>query len=146
MKFRTRFVFIAVWPLLAVWLILYGTNSMSSVSPSVGEPVMVAVQWLGIITIMYVINHVVAWRYAKSWPIFMTRALIWAVIAYVCISNIVDLFGMNDEISNQILGLTDGGEDPVLTGIRLQLAAQAVMLIMAVTCIGFGFESSAAEE
>ncbi len=146
MKSRTRFVFIAVWPLLAVWLILYGANSMSSVPPSVGEPAMVAVQWLGIITIMYAINHIIAWRYAKSWPIFVTRALIWAVIAYVCISNIVDLFGMNYKISNQILGLSDGREGPVLTGIRLQLGAQAIMLIMAVTCIGFGFESSAAEE
>jgi hypothetical protein len=75
----------------------------------------------------------------------MTRALIWAVIAYVCISNIVDLFGLNYEISNQILGIADGGEVLALTGIRLQLGAQAIMLIMAVTCIGFGFESSSEE-
>jgi hypothetical protein len=107
---------------------------------------MVAVQWLGIVTVMYLVNHVIAWRYAKSWPIFVTRSLIWAVVAYLCISNIVDLFGLNYEISNQILGISSHGESPVLRSIRIRIGAQAIMLVMAIMCIGFGFEATTQEE
>jgi fucose 4-O-acetylase-like acetyltransferase len=141
MKFRTRFAIIAVWPLLAVGVILAGMSSMSLVPVSVGEPAITAVRWLGIVAVLYVANHIAAWRYAKSWSIFVTRALIWAVIAYICISSIVDLFGMNWEISNQILGLEGGGDPQFLSSIRLQLGAQVIMLVMAIVCIGFGFES-----
>jgi hypothetical protein len=146
MEFRTRFAIIAVWPLVAVGVILYGKSSMSSVPAPMVEPAMAAVRWLGIVTVMYLVNHFAAWRYAKSWPIFVTRALIWAVIAYLCISNIVDLFGINYEISNQILGLSGGGDPHFLSSIRLQIGAQVVMLVMAVVCIGFGFESTVQEE
>ncbi len=146
MQFRTRFAIIAVWPLLAVGVILVGWSGMSSAPASVAEPAIAAIRWLGIVTVVYVANHIVAWRYAKSWSIFLTRALIWAVVAYVCISGIVDLFGINYEISKEILGLRDGGDPPLLKGIRVQIVAEGIMLIMAVVCIGLGFESTAEEK
>ena len=142
MNFRTRLAVVAVWPLVAVVVALYGWSRLSSLPPAVGEPVLVVVQWLVIITIMYVVNHYVGLRNPRSWTLFLTRSLVWAVLAYLCISNIVDLIGLNAATVNQILGLEAGGDPVVLSGLRLRLGGQLVMLAMAVTCIGFGFEST----
>lgn len=146
MNFRTRMAIIAGWPLVAVVVALYGWSRLSSLPPAVGEPVLLVIQWLVIITIMYIVNHYVAWRNPTSWTLFLTRSLVWAVLAYLCISNIVDLIGLHSGTINQILGIEAGGEPAVLSGLRLRLGGQFIMLAMAVTCIGFGFESTSGTE
>ena len=78
MDFRTRMTIIVLWPLLAVGVALYGWSRLSSLPPEVGEPVLVVLQWLVIVTVMYVINHYVALRNPKSWSLFLTRSLVWA--------------------------------------------------------------------
>lgn len=142
MKFGFRLAIIALGPLAAMAVILLGRGVLPSLPGRVGEPLADAHGWLLIITVLYIINFLISWRFWASWPVFVTRALIWALIAYLCISNIVDLFGENSKIGWQILGAEGGGDRAVVTGLRGQLYSWAVGLAMAAICIGIGFESS----
>ena len=101
-----------------------------------------AIRWLALCTGLYLLNHIVGWRYAASWPLFVTRALAWAVVAYLCLCNLIDLIGNNPGVFPQMIGLAREAKPGDVTGVAVQARAWAVALGMAAVCIGFGFEST----
>ncbi|MCP4599697.1 MAG: hypothetical protein GY847_04020 [Proteobacteria bacterium] len=150
MKFEIRLGIIACWPIIAVAVILLGRSSFFSLPGDSVESLVSAHQWLAVITVLYIFNYLAAWRYSSSWPLSMSRMLLWAVIAYLCISNIIDLLGENWSIAGQILGLSgevpgDGGSAVVIE-MRWRLAVWAAALAMSCVCIGIGFEANGTEE
>jgi hypothetical protein len=143
-SFGTRLIIIAVWPLVAVALVLFNRSAASA--PAVAQAIGVSHQWLGILAGLYIGNFLVAWRFSGSWSNFLARSLIWGIIAYVCISNIIDLLGNNWDFAGQILGGTGGGDPGMITSIRARLGVWGVGLAMAATCIAVGFESNKSEK
>ncbi len=140
MKFGVRLVIIAAGPLAAAIVILAVQNVQGALPASVAGPLKIADRWLGIISVMYIVNYLIAWRFVSSWPVFMVRSLIWGLIAYLCMSNLVDLFGETSDLAWQILGAPGAATTDVLKGLRGELAIWSVALIMSVICIGIGFE------
>jgi len=140
MKFGVRLAIIAVGPLAAAIVILVVQNVQGSLPAGVAGPLKMAHRWLGIISVMYIVNYLIAWRFVSSWPIFMVRSLIWGLIAYLCMSNLVDVLGENSDIAWQILGAPGAAAREVLKGLRGELAIWSVALIMSAICIGVGFE------
>ena len=80
-----------------------------------------------------------AWRFRNVWTVSSSRMLIWAVIAYLGISHLVDLAGLNWSNIGDIL--TGASDDPSFIGIRARLGSVVAVVTMAVTCIAVGFES-----
>ncbi len=140
MKFGIRIAIIALGPLAAVVVILLARHVQSALPTSVAGPLGIAYRWLGIISIMYIVNYLIAWRFIASWPIFMARSLVWGLIAYLCMSNLIDLFGENSALAWQILGAPGAEDSGVLKGLRGELAVWVVGLAMSAVCIGIGFE------
>jgi hypothetical protein len=64
------------------------------------------------------------------------------VAAYICISDIVDIFGENWDFAGQILGGDGSLDEDVVAGLRLRLALRVAGLASAALCIGVGFEKN----
>ena len=106
-------------------------------------PLEVEHHWLLVLSILYAVSFLVAWRYKASFTIAMSRMLIWAVIGYLGISHTVDLLGNHYEIIWQILDVAEGtAEASLLTAIRARLFVFTVIIAMAITSIAIGFEST----
>lgn len=140
MSSRTRIAILTAWAVGAVALLLGSWSAPAGLPPEVGGEVATARNWLAVILGGYAINYALAWRYRASWTVTLVRSLIWAVAAYICISDIVDIFGENWDFAGQILG-GDGPQDPdSIGGLRLRLALRAAGLASSALCIGVGFE------
>ncbi len=139
MKLSTRLGIIAVWPLVAIIVLALG--DAPETSESIG-PLLTAQRWLAGITVLYLANFVLAWRFAASWPVSMTRLLIWGLIGYICISEIVDLFGENEGLGAAIFSGRDLGDPALTASLKGQLVDWTIGLVMAVVCIGIGFENA----
>jgi hypothetical protein len=142
LRFSTRLAIVAASPLAAIFAIAIGRSMVRGLSLDVSMSLAISHNWLIGATVFYLVNYLVAWKYANSWPISMSRMLIWSILAYICISNIVDIFGMHKEIAWQIVGVGSGGSPETLTGLRAHLSVWIVVLAMSVTCIAVGFETS----
>jgi len=140
MILRNKFILIAVAAILgAVGYVFYSTfkNSLPQAS---GVQLASSLKWLAIIGVFYVANFLLAWRYRKSWPVTMGRTLTWAFVAYICISNIVDVLGLHRNIAWQIMGEEGGGDPVLIEGLRAQVVVWALSLVLSVVCIAIGFE------
>lgn len=146
MSQRNKLIAIAVWPIAALALFLYlGATDFSPVEAQ-GVGVGLIRQWLAILSALYVINYVMAWKYRSSWPMTMGRILVWGAVAYLCISHTVDLFGEHREIAWQIVGSDGPGSEELIALLRARLAGWVVCLAMSLICIAVGFEKDAQEE
>ncbi|MFO8073543.1 MAG: hypothetical protein R6V85_16890 [Polyangia bacterium] len=143
MSFECRIVLIALWPAAALAVDLAAPDPGAAASEGVRSSLESAGGWLWIIVALFGANWLLAWTFRRSWPMTLARSLVWALIAFLCISEIVDLFGENREIAWQIVGLEDGGDPRLLSGLRWLAAHWAVALGAAATCIAVGFEPRA---
>ncbi len=143
---RNKLIAIAVGPIVALSLFLYLGVADFSVVEAQGEGVGLIRQWLAILSALYVINYVVAWKYRSSWHMTMGRLLVWGAVAYLCISHTVDLFGENREMVWQIAGSDGPGSVEFISLLRARLAGWVVCLAMSLICIAVGFEKDTAEE
>ena len=89
---------------------------------------------------LYAVNWILAWVYRTSWPVTLARCLILAVVAYVGVSNLVDLFGENRALSWQILGTQPPVDALVVAGLRARAACSVVVIALSAIAIGLGFE------
>ena len=97
--------------------------------------------YLILLSLLFCGSGWVAWRYNASFVVSTTRMLLWAVIAYLGISNAIDLLGGHYGIIREILGLSPPSADrALLIELRARLAVFAVVIAMAVTSIAIGFE------
>jgi hypothetical protein len=137
--FYTRLTIIASNLLAAAGALGYGQANISALPTALATAVSTDHKWLGVTSLLYCANFVVAWRFRNVWTVSSTRMLVWGVIAYLGISHLVDLVGLNwDSISEILFG---GNENPFAIGVRARISAAAVVITMAVTCIAVGFES-----
>ncbi len=90
----------------------------------------------------YIANYLVAWKTATSWSISMVRMLIWAFVAYLCISNCVDILAEDRTLWRQIAGLEDVSNPLVVSHMRSRLGAYIASLMLSLVCIGVGFEKT----
>lgn len=146
MKFGFRLIIIPLGPLAAVAVLVAGRIVLQSLPENSAHVLATAHRWLVLVIFLYLVNFLVAWWFRESWIVFVSRALAWALVAYLCISNTVDLFGENSHIAWQILGAPGQGDPVVLAGLRGQLYVWIACLVMAIICIGIGFESVDKEE
>ena len=123
MKFGWRLVGIALLPIIALVVIVVGRTYFHLLDTEAVEAVTQAHRWLAGIVVLYLVNYLLAWRFAESWRISMSRMLVFGLIAYLCISNIIDIFGMNDSLWRQILGSEPPEDAGVVVSIRLRISA-----------------------
>jgi len=140
MMLRNKFILIAVVAILGTVGYIFYSAFKNSLPPASGVQLANSLKWLAIIGVLYVANFLLAWRYSKSWPLTMGRTLAWAFIAYICISNIVDVLGLHRNIVWQIMGEVGGGDPVLIEGLRAQVVVWALSLVMSVVCIAVGFE------
>ena len=146
MKFETRLGIIAVGPIVAVVVILLGERSSQFLGPDAAATLRSGHHWLTAITMLYLVNFLIAWRFAQSWPISAARLLIWAVIAYLGISHLIDLLGYNSALAWRALGIgNQDGTSSRIVELRGQIATWGIILFMSIVCIAIGFESSSGE-
>jgi hypothetical protein len=102
--------------------------------------------WLGVATFFFGVNFFMAWRFRNRFSVSAVRMLAWAVVAYLSISQLVDLVGMNwGEISNILSLRSDREGIPHIVGIRARMAVVVVLVSMALTAITVGFDSETSD-
>lgn len=97
-------------------------------------------RWLIFTIILYLVNYLIAWKYPDSWRISMGRMLIFGVLAFLCLSRVVDLFGTHESLFSQILGFEPPLDWKVVVELRMRIASWFVACCLSLVCIGFGFE------
>lgn len=142
MTFGLRLAIIAIMPIAGAGVILYNNQFMPSLPGPVATPLADAHGWLQGIAFLYIANFLVAWKWRLSWSSVLIRSLAWALVAYLCISNIIDLFGMHAELGEQIVNFSQTDTSDIVKGLRGQLLVWTSCLAMALTCIGIGFETN----
>lgn len=140
MSTRARIVILAAWAVAVGAVLATAWSGPDGAPREVAGGLATARNWLAVILGGYAVNYALAWIYRTSWTVTLVRSLIWAVVAYVCISDIVDIFGENREIAWQILGRDGPGHPGVVGGLRLRLALRVLGLVSSALCIGVGFE------
>jgi hypothetical protein len=143
MTLKTRIMILAAWAVIAGVILLVGWLTSGSLPEHLTGEVALARNWLGAILLGFVVNYAVAWRYRGSWTVTLVRSLVWAFVAYICISNIVDVFGEHRALAWQILGEDGPGKPEAIAGLRWILALRLAGLISAAICIALGFEKEA---
>jgi hypothetical protein len=130
--FNARLAVIVLGPLAALAAVGLGrTLGVTAAGP-----------WLSLLAAIYAAGFMIAWRFRNSFSVSLGRMLIWAVVAYLAISHIVDLVGQSELALDKLVGLaaTDSG-GPALAEIRALLAAWAAALVMSIISIAIGFEN-----
>ncbi len=140
MSFATRLSIIVIWPLVAIAAVVLGRQALAGAPEEMLAELVGAHKWLGVITGLYVANFLLAWRYAGSWPVTLTRSLLWGLIAYLCLSFFIDIGGNNWADMKQILGGDGAAAPQTIASIRAGLAVWGCGLAMSATCIAIGFE------
>lgn len=146
MKFGWRLAGIALMPIVGLLVIVVSRLYMYHLSAEAVELVSSTHRWLAMIIVLYLINFVVAWRYANSWRISMSRMLIFGVIAYLCISYVIDIIGNNDSLFRQIVGFSPPVDLGLVVSIRMRILSWFVGCCLSLVCIGLGFEMGGRSE
>ncbi len=146
MKFNARTGSIILNLLAAVGALGYGLCALDGLDEETASLVKADTHWLGFTAGLFCLNLLVAWRYRNVWAVSSVRMLIWAVIAYLGISHLVDLVGQNWDLAVNAAKLgTDTDTVALVTGLRARIAAVAVVVSLSITGIAVGFESERPE-
>lgn len=109
-------------------------------APEPAEALDRASDGLALVGAMFAANWIVAWIYRSSWPVTVARCLVFAVVAYVGVSELVDLFGENRDVAWQILGADPPADAAAVAGLRARGLSWLCVTGLAALAIGFGFE------
>jgi hypothetical protein len=119
---------------------LYANAVGRGLSLALGDAVEQAADGVLIAAALYLANWILAWVYRASWPVTLGRCLVFAVVAYVGVSSLVDLFGENRGLAWQILGAESPGDPALVAALRARGVCHATVIALAAIAIGFGFE------
>ena len=146
--FRSRFrIVVAISGIAAaIAVALYARAVARALQPAAAEPLEIAADVLSVAAALYVVNWVLAWVYRDSWPVTLGRCLVFAVVAFVGLSSLVDVFGENRGLAWQILGCDDPVDLLVIQALRAQAVCHAAVIALGAICIGFGFERGRDDE
>ena len=137
-----KIALIAVWPLAGLGLVAFLLSLAGELPAEHGEPVRRAAWWLATLAGLYAVNWIVAWRMRDSWTATLVRLLAWGAAAYLCVSNLLDIFAADRSLLSRILDFSAGAE---VSAPRGRALAWLLGAIMAVVCIGLGFERKVEE-
>ena len=140
--FRSRFrIAVAVFGIAAAIAVVLYARAVARALPLVlNAPVETAADGLSMAAALYAVNWVLAWVYRASWPVTLGRCLVFAVVAYMGLSSLVDVFGESRGLSWQIVGVDAASDSAVIRSLRAQAISYAAVIGLAALCIGFGFE------
>ena len=136
---RYRIPLIALWPLLVVALSAAAWVSGATAGAG-GERLSAALLWLAGLTGLYLVSYAAAWFTRDSWTAALVRSLLWAVVAFVCVSGITDMFAEHRDLVDRMFGAGAEADAEHAAVLRWRLGCWIVALGMAATCIGVGFE------
>lgn len=141
MSTRQKWIVIGANVVTAAVIIAVGRAWSDEMSTEGAALVRLDHNWLILISFLFCLSGWIAWRFNASFTVSTTRMLLWAVIAYLGISNAVDLLGEHYGIVREILGLSPPtAERALLIELRARLADFIVVICMAITSIAIGFE------
>ncbi len=141
MSTRQKWILIATNLLMAAIVIAVGQVWTGELSAEGAGQVTYDHKWLISLSFLFGGSWWVAWRFNASFAVSTTRMLVWALIAYLGISNAIDLLGGHYGIIREILGLSQPtANGALLIELRTRLAVFAVVIAMAITSIAVGFE------
>jgi hypothetical protein len=140
--FRSRFrIAVAVSGIAAaIAVVLYARAVARALPLALNAPVETAADGLSIAAALYAVNWVLAWVYRASWPVTLGRCLVFAVVAYMGLSSLVDVFGENRALAWQIVGVDAASDSVLIYSLRARAISYTAVLGLAAICIGFGFE------
>lgn len=136
MSLVTRLAVLSIWPLVGL--------AALALSPGLdagpGDALVAARRWLAALLGCYTVSAVVAWRLAGSWTVNLVRMLLWGVVAYLCLDQLIYLFGESDGAAWQIVGADGplGAEEISIP--RWRAVFWSVALGASITSIAVGFE------
>jgi hypothetical protein len=132
---------IAVFGLAAAGaVVLYARAAAKALPIGSAEPLEDASDGLAIAAALYVANWILAWVYRTSWPVTLARCLVFAVVAYVGLSGLVDLFGEHRAIAWQIAGVDPVVDPLAVEGLRAQGLCSLAVIGLSAIAISLGFE------
>jgi hypothetical protein len=137
---KTRIALVAAWLPVALAVLLAGWPAREALPPGMLADQASARNWLAVIALAYAASYVLAWFTRNSWSISMVRLLLWGLVAFLCISEVVDLFGGHQDVGWQVVGAAGSGDPATIDGLRGQLLCWGLALLMSLTCVFVGFE------
>ena len=147
MEPRTRIALVALLPLLAAAALLAGRSAGGdAVGAEPAAELASSRTWLALIGGAYLVNYAIAWPTRRSWTSALVRSLLWAVVAFIAVSELVDLVGEDRGIVGRAFGLAEGADPAVAAAERWLLLNWVLCLVAAGLGIGVGFEGGASEE
>ena len=126
--------------LAAGGVVLYARSLAEGLPMKAAEALGGASNGLVIAAALYAANWVIAWVYRESWPVTLARSLVFAVVAYVGLSNLIDLFGENREVIWQILGREPASDAVAISALRARAMCSVCVMGLSAIAIGLGFE------
>jgi len=140
--FRSRFrIIVAAFGIAAaVAVVLYARAAARALPVPLSASIETAADGLSIAAALYAVNWVLAWVYRSSWPVTLGRCLVFAVVAYMGLSSLVDVFGESRGLGWQILGADAVSDTTLIHSLRVRAVCFGLMLGLSAICIGFGFE------
>ncbi|MDD5310110.1 MAG: hypothetical protein PHU25_22575 [Deltaproteobacteria bacterium] len=138
MPIAVRLALFATLALAACAAVAIAGPWAASLPPDLGRPVSDAQRWLGGVTVLFVASGILAWRFPDSWPLYVARSLPLALVAFLAVSNLIDLFGMNNGAAAQILGLGGTTNAALVSSLRARLVLWALTLALSCACIAMG--------
>jgi hypothetical protein len=137
---RIRIAVAAAGLVAAGAILLYARSVAKGLPLGPAEALDGASDGLVIATALYAVNWVIAWVYRRSWPVTLARSLVFAVVAYVGLSNAVDVFGEHRELAWQICGLAPVADHVLVAGLRAEAMCALGVLGLSAIAISLGFE------
>lgn len=143
---KRRIALLAVGPVAGVAGYFYLEAVADDLEGSLASDMGGAANWLAVCSALFVVNYAIAWHHRASWPVTMGRLLVWGLGAYLCISNLVDLFGQNREAVWQVFGAEGPAGEAEIAFLRGSVLGWGLCLAMSITAIAVGFEREAPSE
>jgi magnesium-transporting ATPase (P-type) len=141
MLLQNKIVILLIIAVAAISVYLLGDNVFNIAPQDIKKEVSSARDWLIIISVIYVLNFIIAWLFKGSWSVTLGRMLVCGFFGYIVISEFIDIAGQNYNIWGELLKGEGSTDIAAIKAIRYTMTAWIVSFVMTVICIGVGFES-----
>lgn len=140
LSFSSKLALLSVPPVLGGAALLFGRVTAMELPSQLAQPVETAHYWILGLTVLYLISAFVAWRFAGHFGISGGRMLLWALIAFLCLNNGIELLAEHRTTIWVLFGDPGPNDLAILTSVRARLAAWAALFVLSATAVAIGFE------
>ncbi|MCU0665354.1 MAG: hypothetical protein MUC50_23890 [Myxococcota bacterium] len=141
LTFSTKLMILSLPPLLAGAALLFGRITAASLPEQLAQPIAGVHGWVLGLSAFYFASVFIAWRYAGHVGLSAGRMLLWGLIAFMCLSNAIDLLTDHRSLIGAVFGQATTVEVDLVSSLRCQLAGWAALVAMSVLAIAIGFKS-----